>query len=47
MAAGCTLATGVAAGETLRREHLAEPADSVLWRLRGEQDARHFGAGDG
>jgi len=42
MAAGSTLVTDVAAGEILRRDHVAEPADSTLWRLRDEQDARHF-----
>lgn len=42
MAAGCELATDVPAGELLRREHIVPPADSMLWKLRDEQDARFF-----
>jgi predicted homoserine dehydrogenase-like protein len=39
MAAGCRLRKDVAEGELLRREHVVVPDDSVLWRLRDEQDA--------
>ncbi len=42
MAAGHVLRMDVAAGETLRREHLVTPADATLWRLRDEQDRQFF-----
>jgi predicted homoserine dehydrogenase-like protein len=32
----------VAAGALLTRDALEPPADSALWRLRAEQDARFF-----
>jgi len=32
----------VAAGALLTRDALEPPADSALWRLREEQDARFF-----
>ena len=43
MAAGCTLVADVSAGEMLRHDHVAAPEDSMIWRLRDEQDAQHFG----
>jgi predicted homoserine dehydrogenase-like protein len=44
MSAGCTLTRSVAPGELLTRDLLEPPANSALWRLRAEQDARFFGA---
>jgi predicted homoserine dehydrogenase-like protein len=43
MAAGRTLKRPVAAGATLTMDDLVHPADSVLWRLRAEQDQVFFG----
>jgi predicted homoserine dehydrogenase-like protein len=43
MAAGRTLKRPVAAGATLTVNDLERPADSVLWRLRAEQDQAFFG----
>jgi len=42
LAAGCRLRADVPAGALITREMLAPPADSALWRLRDEQDARFF-----
>jgi predicted homoserine dehydrogenase-like protein len=43
MAAGRTLKRRVAAGATLTVDDLDLPTDSVLWRLRAEQDQVFFG----
>jgi predicted homoserine dehydrogenase-like protein len=42
MVQGCRLTKDVAAGALLTREALEPPADSALWRLREEQDAKFF-----
>lgn len=42
MAAGCRLARDVAEGEVITRETVEAPTDSVLWRLRAEQDRLFF-----
>lgn len=42
MVQGCRLKKDVAAGALLTRDALDPPADSALWRLREEQDARFF-----
>lgn len=42
MVQGCRVTKDVAAGALLTRECLEPPADSLLWRLRAEQDARFF-----
>lgn len=43
MAQGCRVTKDVAAGALLTRDCLEPPADSALWPLRAEQDARFFG----
>jgi len=43
LAAGCRLRIDVAAGAAITRAMVEAPADSVLWQLRAEQDARFFG----
>jgi predicted homoserine dehydrogenase-like protein len=45
LAAGCRLRADVPAGALVTRDMLEAPADSVLWRLRDEQDAKFFPAG--
>jgi predicted homoserine dehydrogenase-like protein len=45
LAAGCRLRVDVAAGAPITRAVIEAPADSVLWRLRAEQDAHFFSAG--
>lgn len=42
MLPGVRLKADVPAGATLLAEHVAAPANSVLWRLRTEQDAAFF-----
>jgi predicted homoserine dehydrogenase-like protein len=42
LAAGCRLRTDAPAGALVTRAMLEPPADSVLWRLRDEQDAKFF-----
>ncbi|HEU4646976.1 MAG TPA: homoserine dehydrogenase [Burkholderiales bacterium] len=42
MVQGCRLTKDVAAGALLTRDALEPPADSMLWKLRAEQDARFF-----
>jgi predicted homoserine dehydrogenase-like protein len=42
MAAGCRLRADVPAQATITPAMVESPADSVLWRLRAEQDARFF-----
>jgi len=42
LAAGCRLRADVPAGTLVTRDMLEEPPDSVLWRLREEQDAKFF-----
>jgi predicted homoserine dehydrogenase-like protein len=44
LAAGCRLRADVPAGAAITRAMVEVPADSVLWRLRAEQDALYFGA---
>jgi len=43
LAAGCRLRRDVPAGAAITRAMIEPPADSALWRLRAEQDARFFG----
>ncbi len=43
MAAGCRLRADVPAQAAITRAMVEPPADSVLWRLRAEQDAHFFG----
>jgi predicted homoserine dehydrogenase-like protein len=43
MAEGLPLTTDVPSGSLLCCEHVPEPADSPLWRLRREQDRRFLG----
>jgi len=40
LAKGCVLARDVAEGSALRFDDLAQPADTLLWRLRQRQDQR-------
>jgi predicted homoserine dehydrogenase-like protein len=42
MAVGRTLARPVRRGSFITRKDVEAPADSVLWRLRAEQDATFF-----
>jgi predicted homoserine dehydrogenase-like protein len=42
MVQGCRVTRNIAAGALLTRDALEPPADSVLWRLRAEQDAKFF-----
>jgi predicted homoserine dehydrogenase-like protein len=42
MVQGCRLTADVAAGALLTRDCLEPPSDSVLWKLRAEQDAKFF-----
>lgn len=44
LAAGCRLRRDVPAGAAITRAMVEIPEDSVLWKLRAEQDARFFGA---
>jgi len=45
LAAGCRLRVDAPAGAPITRGMVDRPADSMLWRLRTEQDAYFFGAG--
>jgi predicted homoserine dehydrogenase-like protein len=45
LAAGCRLRADAPAGALVTRAMLEVPADSALWRLRDEQDAKFFPAG--
>jgi predicted homoserine dehydrogenase-like protein len=42
MVQGCRLTKDITAGALLTRDALEPPADSALWRLREEQDAKFF-----
>jgi len=45
LAAGCRLRVDVPPGAAITRAMVEIPEDSVLWRLRAEQDAHFFGEG--
>ena len=44
LAAGCRLRANVPAGASITRAMVEPPVDSVLWRLRAEQDSHFFAA---